>query len=84
LTSRDGDDQQVDGEPTVVVPGGVGGQLRFAGMIGGEPLDPTSSGHVRLRKALRTLSRNNWITVESDAAETRIRLGDRAKRLRAE
>ena len=66
---------------TLVVPGGIGADLRMRGKIAGSPLEDNGSGHVRVREALRVLVANRWFTVEQTVAETRIRLGKRARKL---
>ena len=63
-------------------PACVGADLRMRGKIAGSPLEADTSGHVRVREALRVLARNEWLTVEQTVAEIRIRLGERAKPLR--
>ena len=67
---------------TLVVPGGIGADLRMHGKNAGSPLEE-GSGHVRVRAALATLARNKWIEVERTVAETRIRLGSNARELTA-
>jgi hypothetical protein len=66
----------------LVVPGGIGSDLRMHGTIAGSPLE-NGSGHIRVRSALATLARNNWVTVEQTVGELRIQLGERARMLRA-
>ena len=66
---------------TLVVPGGIGGDLRMRGKIAGSPLEDDGSGHVRVRGALRVLAHNGWVEVEQTVAEMRIRLGERARKL---
>jgi hypothetical protein len=73
--------EELDGEPVLVIAGGIGSEFRFAGQIGGDSVDTSLSGHVRLRNALRTLSANRWLEIEATSAETRIKLGPRAKAL---
>ena len=65
---------------TLVVPGGVGSDIRFHGRIAGSPLEE-GSGFVRARPALATLARNGWLRVEQTVFELRIRRGDRALKL---
>ena len=65
---------------TLVVPGGIGSDLRMHGQIAGSPLED-GSGHVRVRAALAVLRRNKWIEVEQTVGQLRIRLGERARRL---
>ena len=62
----------------LVVPGGVGADLRMHGRIAGSPIED-GSGHVRVRHALNVLVRNKWVLVEQTVGELRIRLGERAK-----
>jgi hypothetical protein len=64
----------------LVVPGGVGSDLRMHGRIAGSPIED-GSGHVRVREALRKLALNKWVEVEQTVAETRIRLGEHALKL---
>ena len=40
------------------------------------------SGFVKVRSALATLARNNWLVVEQTVSELRIRRGERANKLR--
>jgi hypothetical protein len=65
---------------TLVVPGGVGADLRMHGRIAGSPIED-GSGHVRVRAALRVLARNDWLVVEQTVAELRVRRGERALKL---
>jgi hypothetical protein len=70
-----------DGEGTdraLVVPGGVGADLRMHGRIAGSPIED-GFGFVRVRSALAVLQRNKWITAEQTVGELRIRLGERAR-----
>ena len=64
----------------LVVPGGVGTDLRMHGQITGSPLEE-GSGYVRVREALRTLAVNKWIEIDQTVGELRIRLGERARAL---
>ena len=66
-----------DAGRALVVPGGVGADIRLHGKIAGSPIED-SSGHIRVRPALATLARNKWLTVEQTVEELRIRLGERA------
>jgi hypothetical protein len=63
---------------TLVVPGGIGAELRMRGKIAGSPLED-GSGFVRVREALRVLVANRWVEVEQTVGELRIRLGERAR-----
>jgi hypothetical protein len=75
--------EEENGEPVLVIAGGVGSELRFTRGIGGSPVsDPESAGFVRLRPALSTLVRNGWLELEVAVGETRIRRGERAKAMR--
>ena len=65
----------------LVVPGGVGSDIRLHGKIAGSPIETDTCGHVRVREALRVLARNKWIEVEQTVGELRIRLGERARQL---
>jgi hypothetical protein len=71
-----------DADRVLVVPGGVGAHLWMHGKIAGSPLED-GSGHVRVKTALAVLKRNRWFEVEETVGELRIRLGDRAKKLKA-
>jgi len=67
-------------ERTLEVAGaGVGSDLRMHGKIAGSPLED-GSGHVRVKAALAVLARNQWLAVSS-VGETRIRLGERVRKL---
>jgi hypothetical protein len=66
--------------PFLVVPGGVGADVRMHGRIAGSPVED-GSGFVRVRSALATLARNMWVEVEQTVGELRIRQGERAKKL---
>jgi hypothetical protein len=69
--------------PVIVVRGGVGEPMRFARGVGVYPFsDVDSSGFIRLRPALLTLARNDWLAIEVTAGETKLRLGQRAKEAR--
>jgi len=57
-------------------------ELRFPGGRNNDPLLSGHSGYVRERVSLRTLRRTGWFEVEREAGELRIRLGERAKKLR--
>ena len=70
-----------EGELTLVVPGGIGQGIQFHGKIAGSPIED-GSGFVRGREALAVLVRNKWFEVEQTAGELRIRLGERALKLR--
>ena len=63
----------------VVVPGGIGADLRMRGKIAGSPIETDRSSHVRVREALRVLLLNKWVEVEQTVGELRIRLGERAR-----
>jgi hypothetical protein len=69
-----------DDDLVLIVPGGVGSDLRFARQLGGSPFD--DGGFIRLRPALVTLARNEWLVVEQSVAELRVRLGPRALELK--
>ena len=58
--------------------------MSFVGAIGGNSFDPTEVGFVRLRSAVRDLARNKWFVAEVTAAETRVRLGPRARKARGQ
>lgn len=44
----------------LVIPGGVGSDLRLFGKVAGSPIED-GSGHVRVREALRVLVANRWV-----------------------
>jgi hypothetical protein len=68
---------------TLVVPGGVGADLRMRGKIAGSPVENGGSGFVRVKAALTVLQRNKWVDAEQTVGELRIRLGKRARNLSA-
>jgi len=74
--------ETVEGDPVLVIAGGVGAGLRFSGAVGGSPLGESESGFVKLRPALRTLQRNEWLVIEQSVSEIRVRLGPRALELK--
>lgn len=74
--------EEEDGEPVLVVPGAIGGDIRFRGRASGDSLDSTDSGHVRVRVAMSACVRNKWLTAEQAGGELRIRLGERAQKVR--
>ncbi len=57
----------------LVVPGGIGADLRMRGKIAGSPIETDRSSHVRVREALRVLLLNKWVEVEQTVGELRIR-----------
>jgi hypothetical protein len=59
-----------------------GGDIRFQGRANGDSLDSTDSGHVRVRVALSACVRNKWLTAEQAGGQLRIKLGERAKKVR--
>jgi hypothetical protein len=67
-------------ERALVVPGGVGADLRMHGRIAGSSLED-GSGHVRVKSALAVLQRNKWVEVEQTVGELRIRLAELARKL---
>ena len=67
---------------TLVVPGGIGADLRMRGKITGSPVESGGSGFVRVKSALAVLQRNKWFEVEQTVGELRIRIGERARKLR--
>ena len=73
-------EEKDDGELTLIVPGGVGSDLRLFGKVAGSPTED-GSGHVRVRPALATLHRNKWLTVQQTVGEMRISLGEWARKL---
>jgi hypothetical protein len=58
-------------------------ELRFPTPLGGSTMASDGSGFVRERAGLRVLTRNGFFQVERDGSDIRIRLGQRAKALRA-
>jgi hypothetical protein len=69
-----------EADRTLVVPGGIGADIRLHGQVAGSPfLD--GSGFVRVKSALAVLQRNKWFEVEQTVGELRIRLGERARKL---
>lgn len=65
---------------TLVVPAGIGSELRLHGQIAGSPLED-GIGHVRVKSSLAVLPRNRWFEVEQTVGEIKIRLGERARKL---
>ena len=70
-----------DGEPVLVVQGDVD-NVRFLRQQNGQPTDHFGSGHVRERVALRALVRNEWFEALNTGTHLRIKLGERARKLR--
>ena len=64
---------------TLVVPGGIGSDLRMNGKIAGSPVEDGGSGFVRVKSALAVLQRNKWVEYQQTVGELRIRLGERAR-----
>jgi hypothetical protein len=54
--------------------------LRFQGRTNGNSPDSTDS--VRVREALSACVRNKWLTAEQAGGQLRIKLGERAKKVR--
>jgi hypothetical protein len=73
--------EEEDGEPVLVIPGAIGGDIRFQGRANGDSLDSTDSGHVRVKVALAACLQNKWLTAEQTGGKLRIKLGERAKRV---
>jgi hypothetical protein len=73
--------EEKDGEPVLVVRGGVD-YLRFSPQLDGQPQDQCGSGHVRERVALTALIRNKWFTPTHEGGHMKIRLGERARKVR--
>jgi hypothetical protein len=69
----------IDSEPVLIL---REEQLRFPGSRNNDAMTSGHSGFVREKIALRTLVRNKWFEVERFAGELRIRLGERAKKVR--
>jgi hypothetical protein len=72
---RDGD------ELVLTVRGGLS-DLRFAAGKNGSSVDSSGSGLIREREALRTLVRNGWFEASDSGALLKIKLGERAKKVR--
>ena len=72
--------EEEDGEPVLIVPGAIGGDLRFQDSTNGNSPDSTDSGHVRVREALSACVRNKWLTAEQ-AGGQRCAKGRRTRRL---
>ena len=66
----------------LVVPGAIGGDVRFQRGANGDSLDSSDSGHVRVRVALSACVRNKWFTAEQAGGQLRIKLGERALKVR--
>ena len=74
--------EEEDGEPVLVVQGDAD-NIRFARSQNLQSTDPfTSSGYVRERVAIQKLVRNGWFEVAKAGTGLRIKLGERAKKLR--
>ena len=76
-------DGRVEGEGddrALVVPGGIGADIRLHGRVAGSPIED-GSGFVRVREALRKLALNKWVEVELSVGEFRIRLDERARKI---
>jgi hypothetical protein len=71
--------ETIDGEPVLIL---REEQLRFPGSRNNDAMTTGHSGFVREKVALRTLVRNKWFEVDRLAGEMRIRLGERAKKVR--
>jgi hypothetical protein len=69
--------EEEDGEPVLVVEGGLGTSIQMHGQIAGSPAD--AKGFVRPRQALAALHRNRFLTIAETAGAMRIRLGPQAK-----
>jgi len=74
--------EEEDGETVLVVPGAIGGDVRFQRGANGDALDSSDSGHVRVRVALSACVRNKWFTAEQAGGQLRIKLGERARKVR--
>jgi hypothetical protein len=78
---KDGRFDEKDGELVLVAPWGMGSEVPLVNRVQGSTLD--GNGGVKVRSSLATLHRNNWLVVEQSVSEIRIRLGERAKKLRS-
>jgi hypothetical protein len=74
--------EEEDGEHVLVIPGAIGSDIRFQGRANGDSLDSTDSGHVRVKVALSACVRNKWLTAEQAGGQLRIKLGERARKVR--
>jgi hypothetical protein len=74
--------EEVDGEPVLVVAGGIR-NFRFPGSINpDENYTGVGAGRIKERDALETLARGEWLVVEEAQGEAHIRAGKRVKKLR--
>ena len=73
--------EQEEGGLTLVVSAGLDADLRMHGKIAGSSVETGGSGHVRVRRALGLLKRNQLIDFQEPVGELRIRLGQRALEL---
>jgi hypothetical protein len=71
--------EMIDGEPVLIL---REDQLRFPSSMNNDAMTSGHSGFVRETMALRTLVRNKWFEIERSAGDLRIRLGERAKKVR--
>ena len=73
--------EEEGGELVLVVHGTIH-DLRFRRSCNASTLDDTSSGFVRERAALGTLVRNKWFSADQSGGQLRIKLGERARKVR--
>ena len=75
--------ETADGELELVVPGGGANAFRLRNGANGNPM-VLDSGYVRESAALQTLAGSGWLDGTVEGLEIRIRLGEKAKKLREE
>jgi hypothetical protein len=71
--------ETIDGDPVLIL---REEQLRFPVSMNNDAMTSGHSGFIREKMALRTLVRNKWFEVEWPSGEMRLRLGERAKKVR--
>jgi hypothetical protein len=69
------------GELVLVAPWGTGSEVKLVNRVEGSVHD--GNGGIKVRSSLAVLHRNGWFRVEQSVGEIRIRLGERAKKLRS-
>lgn len=78
---KDGRFVENDGELTLVAPWGTGSEIPLVNRVQGSVHD--GNGGIKVRASLAALARNGFLEVEQNVGEIRIRLGERAKKLRS-
>jgi hypothetical protein len=73
-----------DGEPVLVCSGSILADIRFTPAVNNAHVfdDEGTSGRVREAAAILTLHRNRWLEIERMGGTVKIRLGERARKLR--